>query len=110
MQMADGGAVIARMDGCPVGAALFRLRSDHLYIGRLSVLPQHRSRGIASALLQLITQIAELAGRKELRLGTRLSLERNIALYRKHGYEISEYLHPASQFADTVVIMTRRLD
>ncbi len=110
-QMAEGGGVLAYVDGIPVGSALFRLRPDHLYIGRLSVLPAMRGRGIASAILDYMEIIAAAAGLSEMRLGTRVSMERNIALYERHGYLItSEQPHPVTAGPDKVVWMTRRLN
>ncbi len=108
-QMAEGGGVIAYVGDLPVGSALFRLRPDHLYIGRLSVLPPMRGRGIASAILDYMEIIAAAAGLGEMRLGTRVSMERNIALYERHGYVItSEQPHPATAGPDKVVWMARR--
>ncbi len=110
-QMAEGGGVLAQVCDTPVGSALFRLRPDHLYIGRLAVLPALRGRGIASAILDYMEQIAAAAGLAEMRLGTRVSMERNIALYERHGYVItSEQPHPAAAGPDKVVWMTRRLN
>ncbi len=110
-QIAEGGAVLATLDNNPVGSALFRLRPDHLYIGRLSVLPGYRGRGVASAVLRLCEQIAMNVGLKELRLGTRVSMPRNIALYERHGYVITGYVkHPGGDGTDTIVHMTKRLN
>ena len=49
--IALGGAVLARLGSETVGSGRFELRDDHVYIGRLSVLPPHRGRGVAAAMM-----------------------------------------------------------
>ena len=68
-----------RDDGAP------SLRA-YLYVGRVSVLPAFRGRGVATALMAWCEQLALDRGLHEVRLGVRLGLVRNEALYRRLGY------------------------
>ncbi len=58
----------------------------YLYVGRVSVLPAFRGRGVAAALMAWCEQLAVDRGLHEVRLGVRLGLVRNEALYRRLGY------------------------
>lgn len=104
----EGGAVLGRIEQQPVASAQFRVRPDHLYIGRLSVLPTCRGRGIASSVLDYMEYLARLLDRPQLRLGTRLSLPKNIALYRRHGFEIDAIVRPSTG-SDSIVWMVKPL-
>jgi len=90
-----GGALLGWIGEEAVASARFRLEPDYLYIGRLAVHPDHQGRGIASALMVRMEAVANLTGRSRLRLGTRMRMEKNVALYRRLGYEIVEqHRHP----------------
>jgi GNAT superfamily N-acetyltransferase len=86
--MADGGAVLAWEDDQPVGSARFALRPDHVYVGRVSVLPTHRRRGIATALMRFLEDLARQAGRPSVEIAARASLPSNVRLYEALGYEV----------------------
>lgn len=107
-EMNKGGAVIAWEDGEPVGSGRWRVEPEYMYIGRVSVLPGFRGRGIARAMLEHIEQIARQRGITRLRLGVRMLLPQNIELYQKNGYVTVEVVkHPKG---DTeVVYMEKRL-
>ncbi len=107
-ELRKGGGVIAWLDGEAVGSGRWRVEPDHLYIGRVSVLPGYRGRGIARAMLDHMEQIARQRGSTRLRLGVRMLLPQNIELYQKVGYVITEVIkHPKG---DTeVVYMEKQL-
>lgn len=88
--MSRGGAVIAWDEGTPVGSGRWIFEPDHVYVGRLSVLPPYRSQGIASAMLAFVEAIAEERGYRQMRLGVRMVLERNLSMYQRAGYTIVE--------------------
>lgn len=88
--MSRGGAVIAWDDGTPVGSGRWIFEPDHVYVGRLSVLPAYRGQGIASSMLDVIEAIAVERGYRQMRLGVRMVLERNLSLYQRAGYTIVE--------------------
>ncbi|MCW3052860.1 MAG: Acetyltransferase [Chthonomonadales bacterium] len=93
--MRHGGALLGWIGEEAVASARFLLEADYLYIGRLAVHPDYQGRGIASALMVLLEAIARLTGRPRLRLGTRMRMEKNVALYRRLGYKIVEqHRHP----------------
>jgi ribosomal protein S18 acetylase RimI-like enzyme len=105
----QGGAVLAWVDGFPVGSARYALRSDYFYVGRVSVLPEYRGLGVASVMMDYLEGLARERGYDRMQLGSRLSLPRNIALYERLGYKIvnQEQLSPD---ADIMVTMVKRLE
>lgn len=106
----EGGAILAWLGAEAVGTARFSLRPDHLYVQRVAVLPAYRGQGIASALMDYMDGVARHLERTRLRLGTRLSLPRNIALYRKLGYEVTYTMpHPRANGADSIAWMEKEL-
>lgn len=93
--IAAGGAVLATVGGATVGSGRFELREDHVYIGRLSVLPEHRSAGIGALMMTAMEQHAAAKGFTEARIGVRTMLPKNIALYERLGYVVTaRYKHP----------------
>jgi GNAT superfamily N-acetyltransferase len=89
----EGGAVLVLLDGEPVGCGRFELGPERAFIevGRLSVLPAFRGRGIAARMLAWFEQRAASLAIPEVRLGVRLTLPRNIALYERAGYRVFDY-------------------
>ena len=73
---------------------MVQLIDDDLYFGRLSVVPEARGQGIARRLIEAVEDEArrrELAG---IRLGVRIVLTENQALFTSLGYvEISREAH-----------------
>jgi ribosomal protein S18 acetylase RimI-like enzyme len=106
--MEKGGAVLASEDGRFVGSARFRPEDTHLYVGRLAVLPSHRRRGVATAIMRFIEDHARTIGRDAIRLGVRDSLPSNVGLYKALGYEVASIgEHPRGP--DRVWWMLKRL-
>jgi ribosomal protein S18 acetylase RimI-like enzyme len=91
--IAEGGAVIVRLDGEPVGCGRFEHAPDRSFIevGRLSVLPAYRGRGLATRMLGWFEARAAELDIPDVVLGVRLNLPRNIALYERAGYVIFDY-------------------
>src|SRR5579883_2582416 len=77
------GAVIAYLGDQPAGCGRYEIAADrsHLYFDRLSVPPAYRRRGVASAIVRWFERRAAAEGLPEVRLGVRLALPGNIALY-----------------------------
>ncbi len=73
-----------------VGTVRYEVRPDHLYVGRLAVLPEYRGRGIGAALMRHIEELAPPLGRTRLRLGTRESMPSNLSFYERLGYRAVE--------------------
>jgi ribosomal protein S18 acetylase RimI-like enzyme len=85
--MAKGGAVLAWEGDTPVGSARFTLYPDHMYVGRVSVLPTHRRRGIATAMMAYLEDLARQAGRPSVEIAARAALPSNVRLYQALGYQ-----------------------
>jgi ribosomal protein S18 acetylase RimI-like enzyme len=86
--MATGGAVLAWDDDQPVGSARFALHPEHVYVGRVAVLPTHRRRGVATAMMRFLEDLARQAGRPSVELAARASLPGNVRLFEGLGYEV----------------------
>jgi predicted N-acetyltransferase YhbS len=108
-QMATDQALLALIAGQPVGCVLYRNQGDHMYFGRLAVLPEHRGRGIAGALIAYVEERAREIGLPRVRLGVRVALPRLRMRYERLGYRViaershEGYTHP------TYVIMEKAL-
>ena len=91
--IALGGAVVASRDGAACGCGRYEVASDgsHLYFDRLAVPPPFRRSSVASAIVRWFEARAAELGLPEVRLGVRLALPGNIALYRGLGYAIDGY-------------------
>ncbi len=93
--MAEGGAVLAWLGETAVGSARYAFHEQFCYIGRVSVLPAYRGRGIATAMMQYIEAIARARGCPRLKIDVRLVLADNIGFYERLGYQVIEtYQHP----------------
>lgn len=104
----EGGAFLGFLDGEPVASGRYALKEDHLYCGRLAVLPAFRGKGIGKALLAHVEKVAREKGFQEIRLATREVMESNLRLYLSQGYEVQEvFTHPAG--TGRVVSMGKRL-
>jgi ribosomal protein S18 acetylase RimI-like enzyme len=104
----EGGAVLAWLADVAVGSARYKPTPDGLYVGRVSVLPTYRGRGIASAMMDYMDRTALRLGFRAVRLGVRESLPSNFALYQKLGYQIVLVeQHPKGP--DRTIWMVKRL-
>lgn len=106
--MQQGGALLVWVGEMPVASARYRLDADALYVGRVAVLPAYRQRGIAKAVMRRMENIARQYGRDTLRVGVRMSLPGNLALYHSLGYstiEVSD--HPKGP--DRIATLIKRL-
>ena len=106
--MMRGGAVLCFVDEVAVGCARYTLEEQHMYVGRVSVLPTHRRRGVASAMMHFLEQLAAELGKEAVRIGVRESLPSNVGLYKSLGYElVSSEPHPRGP--DRVWTMIKRV-
>lgn len=107
--LADGGGCGVWVAGVLAGAVLWQPRDGGLYIGRLSVHPNRRGRGIARRLMAAAEQAARDAGLPRLLLSTRLALVGNRALFAACGFvEVSVHAHPGHA-APTFVSLEKTL-
>lgn len=87
--MGRGGAVLAFEGVTPAGSGRYQCREGYVYLERLSVLPEFRGRGVATALMAAMEQRARELGHAQTQLAVRMALPRNLDLYKRIGYETS---------------------
>jgi ribosomal protein S18 acetylase RimI-like enzyme len=93
--MRAGGAVLAFGGDEAIGSARYKPVAGGLYVGRVAVLPVHRRRGVASAMMRFLEGVAVRLGRAAIHVEVRDSLPANVGLYQALGYElISIAPHP----------------
>jgi ribosomal protein S18 acetylase RimI-like enzyme len=83
-------AVVAERDGRFVGAARFRADARGLYFFRLAVHPEVRRQGVAQALIDWLIEEARRRHAHRIWCQVRLIVPRNVALYEKNGFVITE--------------------
>jgi ribosomal protein S18 acetylase RimI-like enzyme len=86
--ISHGGAFLAFSSDMAVGSARFRLSPGYVYAGRVAVLPAHRGKGVAGALMAAIEASGRAHGVAEVRVGVRGSRPANRRLYEKLGYRV----------------------
>ena len=88
------GAIIAQRNGVILGCVMTKLEEGDLYLGRLSVLPTARGKGLAARLVEAVEDEARRRGLTGVRLGVRVVLTGNQRLFQSLGYrEISRDAH-----------------
>ena len=107
--LARGGGAVLQRDGLVVGAVLWEVEDDALYISRVSVDPSYRRQGIARALVDEGEREARRRRLPRMTLGVRLELEENRQLFRSCGFEDLEFRRHEGYTEPTWVLMERRL-
>lgn len=74
---------IALENGEPLGCGRMVSHEDHVKIGRMAVLPEHRGRGIGRSVLEFLHQAAKARGYRKAVLHAQLTAE---GFYLKNGY------------------------
>jgi len=93
----------------PVACAFLTRRIDHLYIGKLAVLPGFRGKGFARQLIDDAAKRAAADGFRYLELETRIELTENHAAFAKLGFvKTAETSHPGFE-RPTSITMQRQL-
>ncbi|MGG0034018.1 GNAT family N-acetyltransferase [Priestia megaterium] len=83
-------AVILYVENKPVAMARFTLEETSLYFYRLSVIPAFQGKGMAKQLIQWLETYAKECGKESLLCKVRMSVFRNIALYKSIGFYIEQ--------------------
>jgi ribosomal protein S18 acetylase RimI-like enzyme len=88
----SGGAIIVWEDSIPIATALYNFIEDYMYIGRVSVIPDHRGKGIGQEIIVYLEAMARECEINATRIGVRLSIPRNVLFYQRLGYEVLEHI------------------
>lgn len=108
-KLAEGRSVLALLGATPAGTVYYSPRDGHVYLGRLAVLPEHRGRGVGTALVAHVERCAAELGLPLVRLGVRVALPHLRAMYERRGYRVyEERRHPGYE-TTTFVIMEKSL-
>ncbi len=86
-----GCAVLASVNQRVVGCVFYEPKDDHVYLGRLAVLPAYRRQGIARELIAWVERQARSHGYTRVRLGVRVALPGNRAYFERLGYRVLNY-------------------
>jgi ribosomal protein S18 acetylase RimI-like enzyme len=106
----NGEVWILEIEGEPTGIAVLEENIDHLLIYSIAVKPDAQRKGYGTALLNFVDQRAVELGLHEVRLYTNERMERNLTLYRRHGFvEVGKRPHP-SRPGQVLVDMVRKLE
>jgi predicted N-acetyltransferase YhbS len=93
-RLADESCLLALAAATPVGCVFYKEAGNSLYFGRLAVLPERRSEGIARLLVAGVEAAARAAGAEAVTLGVRVALPANFAFFTSLGYrEIARTAH-----------------
>jgi tRNA threonylcarbamoyladenosine biosynthesis protein TsaE len=84
--LADGGGLLATLDGVPVGALLIEVAGPSMLLKRVSVLPDRQSLGIAQALSAAADEVARSRGLRRLHLTARAELPATVRFWLRGGY------------------------
>lgn len=84
-------AVVAIADYQIVGCVLYQPEEDHIYLGRLAVLPAYRGNGIGRQLIDQVEVETRKLGYARVRLGVRLVLKDNQTFFQNCGYRVVSY-------------------
>src|SRR5271155_4368275 len=100
---------ILEIEGEPTGIAVLEGNTDYLLIYSIAVKPDAQRKGYGRALLDFADQRAIEFGFHEVRLYTNEQMERNLTLYRRHGFvQVGKRPHP-SRPGQVLVNMVRKL-
>ncbi|MGX6445895.1 N-acetyltransferase family protein [Neobacillus sp. K501] len=104
-------ALLCLINGDPLGSCRFTMKEDSLYFSRVSVVPEARGKGIATAMLLWLEKYAcdNLRGKMECRV--RAELPKNISLYESLGYFVGkeEVVTNPNGFLVKTVVMEKNI-
>lgn len=105
---AGGGAVIVWEGTEPIGTAVYSFKDTYMYIGRVSVKPAWRGKGIGREIMSYLEAFAGERGFVETEVGVRLSIPGNVSFYAGLQYEVREHLFYA-EGTDSWYVMRKLL-
>jgi GNAT superfamily N-acetyltransferase len=86
-KIAAGGGIGAFASGALVAAILWEIKAGGLHVGRVSVVPVWRGRGLAGALIKACESEAKRRALARMTLRVRLELPENERLFERFGFE-----------------------
>jgi ribosomal protein S18 acetylase RimI-like enzyme len=104
-----GQITLALLGSQVVGCVLYHAEEDHMYFGRLSVLPAYRNRGIARLLIDQVETCARDLGLRRVRLSVRVAQPGNRAYYERIGYRFLEARAHSGYAQPTYVVLEKAL-
>jgi GNAT superfamily N-acetyltransferase len=108
-KLQEGQAVMALVAGQPAGCVFCQPKGDHLYLGRLAVLPAYRRRGVARGLIDYVEQQAKTMGFPCVQLGVRIALPHVCDYYLRLGYGIVDAGTHAGYPEPTFYVMEKEI-
>jgi N-acetylglutamate synthase-like GNAT family acetyltransferase len=105
----QGCAVLALLNDRAVGCVCYHQEGEHVYFGRLSVLPAFRQHGVGLALVTYVEQQAKALGAQRVQLGMRIALPYLQAYYERLGYRVVRYETHKGYTEPTSVVMEKQL-
>lgn len=78
---------VAETEGRLVGSVQAKAEDDGVYLGRLSVLPDYRRRGVADRLLAAVESYARETGAGAVLLKVRVELPQNQRIFLSRGFQ-----------------------
>ena len=105
----QGYAVLALRNDEVIGCVCYHQESEHVYLGRLSVLPSCRQYGVGRALMAYVEQQAQALGVPRLQLGVRVALPYLQAYYERLGYCVVRYEAHEGYTEPTYVVMEKQV-
>ena len=105
----QGHAVLALLNDQAVGCICYHQEGEHVYFGRLSVLPAFRQHGVGLALIAYVEQRAQDLGAQRVQIGVRIALPHLQAYYERLGYHVVRYETHEGYTEPTSVVMEKQV-
>jgi predicted N-acetyltransferase YhbS len=108
-KMTTERAVLALLGDQALACVFYRDEGDHMYFGRLAVLPEYRNHGISAVLIAYVEERARALGLPRVQLGVRVALPHLRARYERLGYRVIEERRHAGYVEPTYLVMEKLL-
>jgi predicted N-acetyltransferase YhbS len=108
-KLAQGGGLIAEIDGHAGGAVLYYPQESYMYLGRLAVLNRYRHIGVGRLLVQGVEAKAQRAGYNRVQLTVLVALPGNRTFFESLGYTVISLQHHAGWETPTYAVLEKRL-
>ena len=101
-------SLVAYVDGDPAGIGYVTVQEEVALVFAMWVDPEHRRRGVATALLDRMADLARAAGARAIELWVTEGEDPAEALYRSAGFVPTGAVEPLRQDSDRLVSAQRR--